>query len=333
MFKYGYTELSSYFENASFPVMLLNTDLKIEYMNTEAENCFGKYLRKADWEKVYLEQDITRQVKHCLKKGETVVLTPPQVKDFSMILLQPILGKDGIPELVRMNIEVFCDIRRKYEQYNNNQGLFDYICNSMTNEIKTMELSLKILKNNDKNEENGMYYKLLENSINDFKHSFLNFEYLFEIIKRNDIAKGSVFNPRLDIQQIAESTDGVEYTDLIGKDSCIFYDRSALETAIKTIIQYTQTVAGTRSVKMKSYEKDPYFVFVFTAEKCEDNAKDNTSLNELSAAMDIIKLRAEENGGNLREINSEDQIKVMYSIKKHIRSEYSTIFNQDQIQL
>lgn len=327
----GYNELS-YFENASFPVILLRTDLTVEYMNLEAESAYGQYFRRPDWDKIYLERDTVRQIKHSLEKGESIVVTPPHVKDFGMLLFQPLAGKDGTPELIRLNVEIFSDFRRKLDTAQISRSLYEFVHNDTRDSMQSMEMAINILKNGDKKESDKPYFSLLENGLTDIKQNIMSFEYIYELMKRHDISKDTLFNPRTDIKQIAENIDGVEYTDLLSDTGMIVYNRESLDITFKTLIRRIQALTGNESVKMKAYEVEPHFVFVISAEKDPDKFSENDHAEELQTAMDIIRFRAEENGGNLIVTETEETVKILYSMRKHLRSEYSMIFNQNQLQ-
>lgn len=333
MFHSGYQELSSYFEDASFPVILLKTDLTVEYMNSEAENCFGKYFRKPKWEKYCFEPEVELQIKYSLAKGESVVISPPQIKDFSMMLFQPIFGSNGMPDLVRLNIEVFRDVCRQREVQSIDQSLFEYTNNELLESLHAMEMALRLIKKEDDQEINKPYFDIFENGINTVKSKALNYEYIYELMRKHDIATDTIFNPRIDIKRIMDDMPDVEYTDLLGDTSIIINNRTALEISFKAIISYVQILSGTMEVKVKAYESDPHFVFVFKAEKNPDAFFDMIEAMNQKTVMDIIKLRTEENGGNMIVANTEDSVKILYSIRKHLRSEYSMVFNQNQIQI
>lgn len=242
------------------------------------------------------------------------------------------MGNDGKPELVRLNVELFCDLRRKLETAQINRNLYGYIHNEVSDSIQSMEMAVTLLKNQDKKESNKPYYQLLESGIKDFNQGLMNFEYICELLKRHDISQDSLFNPRFEIKQTVESIVGVEYTDLLGDTGMVIGNKRSLELTFKTLINYVQTFAENESVKVKAYEADPHFVFVISAEKQNKGFTADTK-EELQAAIEIIKSKTEEQGGNLIVIDEKESVKMLYSMKKHLRSEYSMIFNQNQIQL
>ncbi len=329
----GYKNILSYFEDVSFPIILLRTDLSVEYMNTEAENNFGKYFRTPEWQKLYFERDIERQIKRSIEKGESVVVSPPHVKDFGLLIFQPLVNEDGKTELVRLNVEIFCDIRKKLESYGSNKSLFDNIYSEFRDNTQMMEMALKILKSENNSEKTKPYYQMLEKGMHEFKQSLMCFEYLFEIMKRHDIYNEKLSNPRLDIQETFENIDGVEYTDLLGDTGSLIYNQYKLKQTLTILVDLAKNLAGNEHINVKAYESDPYFVFIFDAKKDFRLAPEKRHLEELKILSDVIKQRTEENGGHLIVHEAQNSVKIMYSIKKHLRTEYSSIFNQNTVKL
>jgi hypothetical protein len=78
------------------PFFLEDSDLSAKSLYTSF-----RYFKNKEWYKEYLKKDAIRKITTSILAGENVIITPPEVKDFSFLLFQPVFGKNGKPELIR----------------------------------------------------------------------------------------------------------------------------------------------------------------------------------------------------------------------------------------
>ncbi len=329
MIRSGFTDILSYFEDASFPVILLKTDLTVEYTNRQANNKFGKYFKNKEWYKEYLNKESIRKITTSILAGENVIITPPEVKDFSFLLFQPIYGKNGKPELVRLNIEILADINRRFNKHSPNTNLFRNIYEEMNLQLRNINLTVNELRRCVIKDEGSKYIEILKSSCNTFKEFVVTYDYIYSLMKSYNINEVSFFSPKEVIDKLEKKIPALTTINLLsGHDSLICNPQFFINT-LNAIIEHIRILTGAEKIELKAYEEKEHFIFVIQAKKDLSKKIIFNYIQQFYLDLDTFKTKAEELGGNLISIESPNRIKVLYSIRKHIRADFSSEFNQE----
>ncbi len=329
MIRSGFTDILSYFEDASFPVILLKTDLTVEYTNRQANNKFGKYFKNKEWYKEYLKKDAIRKITSSILAGENVIITPPEVKDFSFLLFQPVFGKNGKPELIRLNIEILADINRKFKKHSPNTNLFRNLYEEMNLQLSNINLTINGLQRCINKDEGAKYIEILKSNCNIFKEFVITYDYIYSLMKSYNVNEVSLFNPKEVIEKLAVKNSALTIVNLLSGHDILICNPQFFINTLNAIIEHISILTGSAKIELKAYEEKEHFVFVFQAKKDLSKKIMFNYIQQFYLDLDTFKTKAKELGGNLITIEHPNRIKVLYSIRKHIRSDFSPEFNQD----
>jgi len=329
MIKSGFSDILSYFEDAAFPVIILKPNLAVEYINRQANNKFGKYLNRKTWHKDFMEDEIARKVTTNLLAGENVIISPPEVKEFSFLFFQPIPNQNGKIELVRLSIEILSDSHRRFSKNSPNINLFRNIHNELTHQLSTMKMSIEAIRKSTNRNDIEAYIEMMNSCCEVFSSFVHTFDYIYSLMKTYNINEETLFNPKETVDKIAAKYLEVKAVNLIGNHDVLICNPQFFIKTLETIIEHINIHSGTSPIEMKAYEEKAHFVFVFRANINPNYETNYNCLQLYNSDLEIFKTKAKESGGNLIEIKDETQIKILYSIRKHIRADISTEFNQE----
>lgn len=313
------------YSNLSFPIIILSTDLSILYMNTEAKNTYGKYFKNPIWKSKIFNEGIIEEITALIEKGETVTVSPPQINEFTKMLFQPIIGSDGKISAVRLNVDLFKSGPHTFDSYEAFNSMYD----RTKGVLNTAQMAAEVLIDRAGRPDASKYASIIYDNMDKLGSNLKNSEYLFNLINRHNLKHETMFNPLELIQEIVDKTDGTKIKSVTDDNTQTLFDATAFEYAIDLIINYLKAISEGNEIKLESYEKESHFVFVFKTKRVLDIQTDKETLNHYQVNMEILKEQSEKLGGNLVQIIRGSKIKILYSIKKHLRSEYSMAFRQD----
>ncbi|MBQ7014832.1 MAG: hypothetical protein IJN12_01780 [Clostridia bacterium] len=329
MIRSGFTDILSYFEDAAFPVILLKPDLTVEYMNRQADNKFGKYLRIKNWQSEYMHSATVRKITTSILAGENVIVSPPDVKEFSFLLFQPILGQSGKPELVRLNIEILADMHKKYRKNSPNINLFSNIYNETHRQLSTIEMSIEALRRSICKDGGDVYLEMLKSSSEVFSKIVMTYDYIYSLMKSYNINEETLFDPSEVVEKLAESNPKLSVINLLSGYDVLICNPQLFINTLKAIIEHITIFAEDSQIELKAYEEKEHFVFVLKANKDQTPKSHYNYIQQYYMNLEPFKEKAEELGGNLIKIENEAHIKIMYSLRKHFRMDSTVEFNQD----
>jgi len=328
MIRSGFKDIFSYFEGSSFPLILLKTDLTVEYINEQASNKFGKYFRNKTWYTEYMSNDSVCSIIKNILAGETVIVTPPDVKEFSSLMFQPVLGKNQKPEFVRLNIEILADSHKRYYRSSPNVNFFNSIYYELHNQLKIIEMSVNGIRKSRNENVCESYIEMLNSSKDVFKNFVTTFDYIYSLMRSYNLDETVLLNPCQIIAKIEQAYPYLTVINLIsGRDVFICNPKFFIET-LKAIIEYIGIITCVRDINLKAYENKEHFIFVFQANKDCSQKIDFNYIEQYYLDLSVFKNKAVALGGNLITIEKENYVKVLYSIRKHIRAEFTQEFNQ-----
>lgn len=331
MIVHGYhTELKETYDNAHFPVILLTPDLNVSYMNTEAKHSFGRFFKLPIWYSRYIEKDVLEKTRSLLEKGESVILTPPNVKEISMLLFQPISDNNGKTVYIRMSADIFGGLKQDYDSLKNFKNVYDTMYERIKGTVNTLQMSVESIKDDKKGLLSISYLKSINKKLSDLNGFIMNSEYIFELINKHNLKTDSIFNPIETVDKIIKTYPNAEITESIGNTSEIILEKAGFSYAIDLIMNYIYVLSPDGKIKLKTEEQHNHLVFVFETKLTVSKLPSPQLLGEFDLKMDILKRMSEKIGGNLLILNTGRKLKVLYSLKKLIRSEYSAVFRQGE---
>ena len=323
-----FTNIFSHFEEATFPIILLKTDLTVEYMNKQANSKFGKYLSNKLWHTEYLNDTIIHDVTQNVLAGKTVILTPPDIKEFSLLLFQPIFGEDRMTEYIRLSIEVLDDKNKQYKKVSPNTNLFNNMYTEIHNHLQLIEMSVDSIKKQAECSNDENFMKILNDGCDFFKTVVTTYDYIYSLMRNYNIDKAEIFKPEEIIENLKNEYYYLTAVNLINSKNTLICNTDFIAETLKAIVEHIKAVVGICDVNLKAYEEMDHFIFVFTANKSIDPKPSDNYIQQYYLDLGHFKNKAKESGGNLITIADEDNIKILYSIRKHVRADLSQEFNQ-----
>ena len=151
-------------------------------------------------------------------------------------------------------------------------------------------------------------------------------------MKRHDVARDTVFNPGPVLEKITEHYSDVEFANMLSGRGEIVYNINSFVKAFELFINTAKLHSLDNKIHMKAYESGAHFVFVITAKANNEDKLEKVLADSYILKLESLKTIAKERDGNLIVLKNDNTIKIMFSIKKHLRSEYAMIFNQDIVE-
>lgn len=325
MVYFGHEESLSFFEEASFPVIFLNPDLTIKYMNGEADKAFSHMFASYRWFEKIMSSELYKKVAERVSEGLTATLLPPDIRDFSLLMFVPEYRKNDKTVCVKLYFETTFDIKRHIENTN------DYLGGKLKGITNSAKLALDMLRiTANKEPECRKYIEVLTKSCNKLVEFSQNANYLYEIADKRESSNETVFLLHEALCEAVPEAADIVFTDMTSDRDMLIYDKRKFTSFITGIISHYKLFEGSGIINIKAYTNGDRLVMAFRGERSSRRFSEDESKPLYSKGSELAAIRSSviRNGGNMVFLDIGSELKILMSLKIHIKSEYGIYLRQ-----